>query len=132
MRNVIVLKKIDKTRTSRTLFFRSLHRSHLTVSSEVRVFGELKELKRILSRARSNLIAVAIDCRQLQIFEIAELIVNWVAVFLPRMPLVHSEVLPVAAEGDASKGVPRRRRTWRRLLQKTNSLPREKDRRRIG
>ncbi len=32
------------------------------------------------SRARSNLIAVAIDCLQLQFFEIAELIVNWVAI----------------------------------------------------
>ncbi len=34
----------------------------------------------IICRARSNLIAVAIGCWQLQFFEIAELIVNWVAI----------------------------------------------------
>ncbi len=31
-------------------------------------------------RSRRNLIAVAIDCWQLQFLEIAELIVNWVAI----------------------------------------------------
>ncbi len=31
-------------------------------------------------RGRSNLIAVAIDCWRLQVFEIADLIVNWVAI----------------------------------------------------
>ncbi len=38
--------------------------------------------------------------------------------FLPRTAPAHSEVPPVAAEGDTSQEVPRRqrRRTWRRLL----------------
>ncbi len=38
--------------------------------------------------------------------------------FLPQNAPTHSEVLPVAAEGDTSQEVPRRqrRRTWRRLL----------------
>ncbi len=45
-----------------------------------RTVRELGIVEESVSRARSNLIAVAIDCWQLPFFEISELIVNWVAI----------------------------------------------------